>query len=62
MIAPRRRHATKGRLSRSARRVGDVSVMPAKLVESLSPADFADLISYLLSLKQAATAGQPTAR
>ncbi len=34
-----------------ARRVGDVSVMPAKLVESLSPADFADLISYLLSLK-----------
>ena len=34
-----------------ARRVGDVSMMPAKLVESLSPAEFADLISYLLSLK-----------
>jgi putative heme-binding domain-containing protein len=34
------------------RRVGDVSIMPANLVEALSPAEFADLVSYLLSLKQ----------
>jgi putative heme-binding domain-containing protein len=34
------------------RRVGNVSVMPAKLVETLSPPDFADLISFLMSLKQ----------
>ncbi len=34
------------------RRVGDVSIMPAKLVESLSPPEFADLVSFLLSLKQ----------
>lgn len=42
------------------RRVGDVSVMPAKLVESLSPADFADLIGYLLSLKQQANSTRPS--
>jgi putative heme-binding domain-containing protein len=34
------------------RRVGEVSIMPARLVETLSPADFADLISFLSSLKQ----------
>ena len=33
------------------RRVGNVSVMPVKLVEALSPPDFADLISFLMSLK-----------
>ena len=35
------------------RRAGDVSIMPARSVETLSPAEFADLISYLMSLKQA---------
>ena len=34
------------------RRVGNISVMPVKLVERLSPPDFADLISFLLSQKQ----------
>jgi putative heme-binding domain-containing protein len=34
------------------RRVGNVSIMPANLVGALSPAEFADLVSYLLSLKQ----------
>ena len=34
------------------RRVGNISVMPAKLVETLTPADFADLISFLMSLRQ----------
>ena len=33
------------------RRVGDVSIMPANLVEALSPPEFADLVSYLLGLK-----------
>jgi putative heme-binding domain-containing protein len=33
------------------RRVGHVSIMPAKLVERLSPGEFADLVSFLLSLK-----------
>ena len=37
------------------RRVGDVSVMPAKQVESLSPAEFADLVSFLMRLKQPQT-------
>ena len=36
------------------RRVGNVSVMPVKLVEVLSPPDFADLISFLMSLKKPA--------
>jgi putative heme-binding domain-containing protein len=34
------------------RRVGQVSIMPARLVETLSPVDFADLISFLSCLKQ----------
>ena len=34
------------------RRVGDVSIMPARLVETLSPVAFADLISFLSSLKR----------
>ena len=34
------------------RRVGDVSIMPANLVEALSPGEFADLVGFLLSLKQ----------
>jgi putative heme-binding domain-containing protein len=38
------------------RRAGGVSIMPARVAESLSAAEFADLISYLGSLKQ------PTAR
>ena len=41
------------------RRVGDVSIMPAKLVETLSPAEFADLVSFLLSLKQTASSTGP---
>ena len=36
----------------AVRRVGDTSIMPAKLVETLSPAEFADLVSFLLSLTQ----------
>ena len=35
------------------RRVGTVSVMPANLAETLSVVEFADLVSYLLSLKSA---------
>jgi putative heme-binding domain-containing protein len=35
----------------AVRRVGDISIMPAKLVETLSPAEFADLIDFLLSLR-----------
>ena len=38
------------------RRVGDVSLMPAGLVEPLSPQEFADLIAYLESLKAAPAA------
>jgi putative heme-binding domain-containing protein len=34
------------------RRVSDVSIMPVGLVDTLRPEEFADLISYLLSLKQ----------
>jgi putative heme-binding domain-containing protein len=34
------------------RRLGDVSIMPARLVETLSPVEFADLISFLSSLRQ----------
>jgi putative heme-binding domain-containing protein len=34
------------------RRVGSVSIMPVNLVESLSPAEFTDLISFLVSVKQ----------
>lgn len=33
------------------RRVGDVSIMPAGLIETLTPIDLADLIAYLRSLK-----------
>jgi putative heme-binding domain-containing protein len=36
------------------RRVSDVSIMPVGLVDTLRPEEFADLISYLLSLKQLA--------
>jgi putative heme-binding domain-containing protein len=36
-----------------ARRAGTVSVMPLEPVESLSPAEFADLISFLCGLKAA---------
>jgi putative heme-binding domain-containing protein len=38
------------------RRAGGVSIMPVGIAESLAPAEFADLISYLSSLKQPATA------
>ncbi len=34
-----------------ARKVGEVSLMPTGLVDSLSPVEFADLIAYLSSLK-----------
>ena len=33
------------------RRMGEVSIMPARAAESLSPAEFADLVSFLESLK-----------
>ena len=36
-----------------SRKVGDVSMMPAGLADALSPVEFADLISYLMSLKAA---------
>jgi putative heme-binding domain-containing protein len=36
------------------RRVSDVSIMPVGLADTLRPEEFADLISYLLSLKQPA--------
>jgi putative heme-binding domain-containing protein len=38
-----------------ARRVGDVSLMPAGQVDGLAPVDFADLVAYLTSLKSAPT-------
>ncbi|HWE35733.1 MAG TPA: HEAT repeat domain-containing protein, partial [Isosphaeraceae bacterium] len=38
-----------------ARRVGDVSIMPAGQVDGLAPVDFADLVAYLTSLKAAPT-------
>jgi putative heme-binding domain-containing protein len=44
------------RIPRSAideRRVGSVSIMPADLVEALAPIEFADLISFLATLRQA---------
>jgi putative heme-binding domain-containing protein len=41
------------------RRAGDISIMPANLAEALSPTEFADLISYLLSLKQPQTGAIP---
>jgi putative heme-binding domain-containing protein len=34
------------------RHAGGASIMPARIAESLSPAEFADLISFLASLKQ----------
>jgi putative heme-binding domain-containing protein len=45
-----------------ARRVGDVSTMPAGLADSLSVVEFADLISYLRSLKSAPAAAAVTRR
>jgi putative heme-binding domain-containing protein len=36
------------------RRVSDVSIMPVGLVDTLRPEEFADLVSYLLSLRQPA--------
>jgi putative heme-binding domain-containing protein len=33
------------------RRLGDVSTMPARMIESLSPTEFSDLISFLASLR-----------
>jgi len=44
------------------RRVGDVSLMPTGLVDTLSLIDFADLISYLQGLKTAPTGATPTPR
>ncbi|MDR3637524.1 MAG: HEAT repeat domain-containing protein [Isosphaeraceae bacterium] len=41
------------------RRVGDVSLMPKGLAETLSAVEFADLISYLQSLKAAPAAVSP---
>jgi putative heme-binding domain-containing protein len=41
------------------RRVGDVSVMPTKPVEALSPNEFADLIAFLMSLND--VSGAPAA-
>ena len=38
------------------RKVGDVSVMPAGQVDGLSVVEFADLVSYLRSLKAAPSA------
>jgi len=37
------------------RRIGNVSVMPTRLVESLSPTEFSDLIAYLNSLRKVET-------
>jgi putative heme-binding domain-containing protein len=42
------------------RRAGGASIMPARIAESLSPAEFADLISYLASLKQPPTMARST--
>jgi putative heme-binding domain-containing protein len=44
------------------RRAGGVSIMPARIAESLYPAEFADLISYLASLKQPTLAPAPPVR
>jgi len=44
------------------RRTSDVSVMPAKPVEALSPAEFADLISFLMSLNQLPTSDAEPSR
>ncbi len=41
------------------RRVGDVSLMPKGLVDTLSPLEFTDLISYLQSLKSAPSPPAP---
>jgi putative membrane-bound dehydrogenase-like protein len=43
------------------RKIGDVSVMPPGLADSLSVVEFSDLISYLKSLKSAPTAVAPSA-
>ncbi len=42
------------------RRVSDVSLMPKGLVDTLTPVEFADLISYLQSLKTAPAASHVT--
>ena len=36
------------------RRVGDVSIMPGGLADSMKPEEFADLVAYLMGLKVAA--------
>ncbi len=41
------------------RRLGDVSIMPTQSVQSLSPAEFSDLISFLASLKQPVRTAAP---
>jgi len=41
------------------RRAGDVSLMPAGLVDGLSPVEFADLVAYLTGLKSAERPGTP---
>ncbi|WZO99158.1 HEAT repeat domain-containing protein [Isosphaeraceae bacterium EP7] len=41
------------------RKVGDVSLMPSGLAEGLSREDFADLIAYLETLKEAPAAAKP---
>jgi putative membrane-bound dehydrogenase-like protein len=41
------------------RRIGDVSIMPAGLVDSLSVEQFADLIAYLATLKAPAATDSP---
>ncbi len=38
-----------------ARKLGDVSLMPAGQVDALEPVDFADLVAYLTSLRSAPT-------
>ncbi len=45
-------HVPKDRIDE--RRTGDVSIMPGGLIDALKPAEFADLIAYLLSLKSPA--------
>jgi putative heme-binding domain-containing protein len=44
------------------RRIGDVSIMPAGLCDSLSVEQFADLIAYLATLKSPAAASNPTTK
>jgi hypothetical protein len=39
------------------RRVGEVSIMPTGLVDTLTPLEFTDLVSYLCSLKAPKSGG-----